>query len=132
MKKKNISRTINLITKAQNKHSIPLDLDDDVETIVMRTFAGKKTRMIFYTQRELLLFSNGNFSYKRKNKSEIIKLTIEPKDILKMHRSNNLLTISTNNICAEDGGTPENSFIFKFANESEAKEWWAALDKYKQ
>jgi hypothetical protein len=55
---------------------MPLDLDDDAETIVKRAFAGKKSRMIFFTQRELLLFSNGNFAYKRKNKSEIIKQTI--------------------------------------------------------
>jgi hypothetical protein len=78
LKKKKISRGLNLITKAQNKNKIPLDLDDDLPTIEKMCFAGKKTRMIFYTQREILLFSNGNFAYKRKNKSEDIKLTIEP------------------------------------------------------
>jgi hypothetical protein len=49
-----------------------------------------------------------------------------------MHRSNNILTISTNNIQSDEGGPPENSFIFKFSDTKEAVEWLTALDKYKQ
>jgi len=45
----NKKSTLNLITLAQNKSKlIPLDLDDDFE-IEMRTFAGKKTRIILYS-----------------------------------------------------------------------------------
>ena len=44
----------------------------------MSTFAGKKAKLFFYTQRELLLFSDGTFSYKRKNKSDVIKLSVAP------------------------------------------------------
>ena len=94
---------------------MPLNLDDDEDdVIVLRTFAGKKTKLIFYTQREILLFTNGNFAYKRKNNSDTIKQTIQPKDIVKLERSNNLLTINTNYKKKEDGTLPENSFIFKF------------------
>jgi len=39
----------------------------------MRTFVGKKSRMILYTQREIILFSDGSFGYKRKNKSDKFK-----------------------------------------------------------
>ena len=53
-----------------------MDLDDDLEKIVKRTFAGKKSGMIFDTEREIMVCSNGNFVYKRKNKSEVIKQTI--------------------------------------------------------
>ena len=49
--------------------------------IILNTFAGKKAKLFFYTQRELLLFSDGTFAYKRKNKSDIIKLSITPDQI---------------------------------------------------
>lgn len=44
----------------------------------MRGFAAKKSSMIkiLYTQREILLFSDGSFAYKRKNKSEKTKQLI--------------------------------------------------------
>tara|TARA_B110000285_G_scaffold226032_1_gene285127 strand:+ start:1410 stop:1553 length:144 start_codon:yes stop_codon:yes gene_type:complete len=42
--------------------------------IVLNTFAGKKATLFFRTQRELLLFSDGTFAYKKKNKSDIIKM----------------------------------------------------------
>lgn len=43
------------------------DLSKD---ILMTTFAGKKAKLFFYTQRELLVLKDGTFAYKRKNKSD--------------------------------------------------------------
>jgi hypothetical protein len=114
MKRKSlVRRTKNLITLAQNNQSMPLDLDDDIPTIIMRIFVGKKARMIFYTRREILLFSNGNIAYKRKSNPDVIKRTIQPKDIYKMSRTKNILTIITNSKAADTADT-ESQFIFKF------------------
>jgi len=40
--------------------------------------------MLFYTKREILLFKDGSFAYKRKNKSIKIKLIIKPIEIEKL------------------------------------------------
>ena len=109
---------------------MPLNLDDDKETIVMQGFAQKKTRMFFvYNEREICLFSNGNFAYKRKNHSEQIKKTIMPKDILNLTRKNNILTIHANYTKTED--TPENTFIFRFASAIESYEWFKAIENHR-
>jgi len=47
--------------------------------VMMSSFANKKSRMFFYTKREILLYKDGTFAYKRKNKSEKVKIMIEPK-----------------------------------------------------
>lgn len=51
----------------------------------MTTFAGKKAKLFFYTPRELVLMKDGTFCYKKKNRSEDIKLAMKPKDILKLN-----------------------------------------------
>jgi hypothetical protein len=83
-----------------------------------------------YTQRELLFYSNGNFAYKRKNNSDTIKLTIQPKDIIDLNLSNSLLTIKTKELIAEEGAAPEDTFIFKFENSKEAKKWKESIQTY--
>ena len=50
----------------------------------MTTFAGKKAKLFFYTQRELLVLKDGTFAYKRKNKSDQIKLMIKPTEIARL------------------------------------------------
>ena len=60
----------------------------------MITFAGKKGQLpLFYTQREIILFNDGCFAYKRKQKSPKIKKMISPQDIVKLTRSKNILNI---------------------------------------
>ena len=46
---------------------------EETKEVVRSTFAGKKSKMFFYTQREIVLFTDGSFAYKRKNKSDKIK-----------------------------------------------------------
>lgn len=58
---------------ASEKKETSLATSSSEPEIVLKTFAGKKSRMIYYTQRELVLFSNGSFAYKKKNKSEKTK-----------------------------------------------------------
>ena len=48
----------------------PLKKSDITDDVLLSTFAGKKAKLFFYTQRELLLKTDGTFCYKRKNKSE--------------------------------------------------------------
>lgn len=56
--------------------------------IVLKTFAGKKSKLIFhYNQRELVLFSNGSVAYKKKNKSESTRQTITRSDMVKITRN---------------------------------------------
>ena len=75
----------------QNKEaSLTKDRIEEPE-IVLKTFAGKKSRMIYYSQRELILFSNGSLEYKRKNKSEKTKQTITRADIVKISRNKHFL-----------------------------------------
>jgi len=47
--------------------------------------------MIYYSQRELILFSNGSLEYKRKNKSEKTKQTITRADMVKISRNKQYL-----------------------------------------
>ena len=77
----------------------------------MRGFASKQSSMIkiLYTQREILLFSDGSFAYKRKNKSEKTKQLINQIDILSVQQSKQYLTLSTNY-----DSSSENIFVFKF------------------
>jgi|TARA_B110001450_G_C17581309_1_gene465043 hypothetical protein len=90
--------------------------------IVLNTFAGKKAKLFFYTQRELLLFSDGTFAYKRKNKSERIKLSVSPDQIDRLQKSKNVLTITL-----KDSST---SMSFKFHSEREANEWYVSMKKF--
>ena len=85
----------------QNKEASLTKDRIEVPEIVLKTFAGKKSRMIYYTQRELILFSNGSFAYKRKNKSEKTKQTITRADIVKISRNKHFLQININN-CSSD------------------------------
>jgi|TARA_B110001450_G_C17160547_1_gene295059 hypothetical protein len=39
------------------------------EDVMLTTFAGKKAKLFFYTQREILLLKDGTFCYKKKNKA---------------------------------------------------------------
>jgi hypothetical protein len=52
--------------------------------------------MFMHSSREIILYTNGTFAYKRKNKSDKIKLMIRPNDIVKLVRKKNILTIITN------------------------------------
>jgi hypothetical protein len=44
--------------------------------------------------------------------------------------ANSLLTIKTKELIAEEGATPEDTFIFKFENSQEAKKWKEAIQAY--
>ena len=57
---------------------------EEMNDIIITTFANKKSRMLFYTKREIILFKDGSFAYKRKNKSIKIKLIIKPQEIDKL------------------------------------------------
>ena len=61
--------------------------------VILSTVASKKSSFVFYSKREIMLFSDGSFAYKRKNNSDKIKLHIKPVDIIKLSRSGNVLTI---------------------------------------
>ena len=89
----------------------------------MRTFVGKKSRMILYTQREIILFSDGSFGYKRKNKSDKFKQIIKATQIHKIGRSKNYMTILTH---CED---IDNTMLFKFSSEAEALNWFDKLNE---
>ena len=91
--------------------------------IVLNTFAGKKAKLFFYTQRELLLFSDGTFAYKRKNKSDRIKLSITPDQIARLQKAKNVLTITLKG--------SSTSMSFKFHSEREANEWQVSMMKFK-
>lgn len=52
--------------------------EEEEKQILLRTLAGKKSRLIIYTTREVLLFSDGSLAYKRRNKSQVIKYIIKP------------------------------------------------------
>ena len=70
---------------------------EEKKEVLMISFAGKKGALpLFYTQREIILFSDGSFAYKRKQKSPKIKQMISPKNMVKVTRSKNILTIMTN------------------------------------
>ena len=84
----------------------------------MTTFAGKKAKLFFYTQRELCLFSDGTFAYKRKNKSDVIKLSVKPEEINRLQKTKNVLTFVLK------GNThATNTMSFKFNSIKEACEW---------
>ena len=51
---------------------------------MLTTFAGKKAKLFFYTPRELTLLNDGTLSYKKKNKSDQIKLAMKPEEIVKL------------------------------------------------
>ena len=91
--------------------------------IVLNTFAGKKAKLFFRTQRELLLFSDGTFAYKKKNKSDIIKLSVSPDQIVCLQQAKNVLTITL------EGSSKKLSF--KFHSEREANEWKVSILKFK-
>jgi hypothetical protein len=70
---------------------------EDKKEVQMITFAGKKGSLpLFYTQREIILFNDGCFAYKRKQKSPKIKKMISPSNMVKVTRGKNILTIQTN------------------------------------
>lgn len=60
----------------------------------MTTFAGKKAKLFFYTPRELLLMKDGTFCYKKKNRSNEIKLAMKPDDIQKIQLQKRYLTVT--------------------------------------
>ncbi len=77
--------------EAPLNNSAPKVLNKDV---MLTTFAGKKAKLFFYTQRELLLLKDGTFCYKKKNKSNEIKLAFKSDKILKLLRSKKYIQIS--------------------------------------
>ena len=67
--------------------SLAKDVASEPE-IVLKTFVGKKSKLIFhYNQRELILYSNGSLAYKKKNKSDKTKQTITREDMVKITRN---------------------------------------------
>ena len=85
----------------------PVQVQEDL--IKMTATVGKKSKMLFYTQREITLFSNGTLAYKGKSKKDVSK-TIVPESI---ERSKQNLTITFNH----------KKLNFKFSNAIEAKKW---------
>lgn len=69
------------------------------------------------------MFSDGTFAYKRKNKSDIIKLSISPDQISRLVKAKNVLTITL-----KESST---SMSFKFHSEREANEWKVSILKFK-
>ena len=76
--------------------------------------------MFFYTQREIVLFSDGSFAYKGKNKSAKIKVSISKENINKVERKNQVLTITYNG---------DAKLAFKFSRVQEAASWCNAMNK---
>ena len=93
---------------------------EGIKQIQRQTFAGKKSKMFFYTQREIVLFTDGSFAYKAKNKSEKIKMTITRDSIKKVERKNQVLTITYNG---------DNKLAFKFSRVQEAASWYNSMKK---
>ena len=52
----------------------------------MKELAYKKSRMFFFSYREIILYNNGDFTYSRK-KSKSIRLTIKPSQISQIVRN---------------------------------------------
>ena len=75
----------------------------------MTATVGKKSKMLFYTQRTITLFTNGTLAYKGKSKKDVSK-TIKPESV---ERSKQNLTITFNH----------KKLNFKFSNADEAKKW---------
>ena len=69
------------------------------------------------------MFSDGTFAYKRKNKSDIIKLSISPDQISRLVKAKNVLTITLKG--------SSTSMSFKFHSEREANEWKVSILKFK-
>ena len=67
---------------------------DGSSDVLYETFAGKKTRMIFYSTRKILLFQNGALAYYNKSSKEL-KKRINPDQITRVERKNRVLTIFT-------------------------------------
>lgn len=61
--------------------------------VLLSNLAGLKTKFFFYSQREIVLYSNGNFGFFKKKRYKGLKVLIEPKDMLKMVQSRNNLGI---------------------------------------
>lgn len=76
--------------------------------------------MFFYTQREILLYTDGSFAYKAKNKSEKIKMTISKDSIKKVERKNQVLTITYDS---------DTKLAFKFSRVQEAASWYNSMKK---
>lgn len=89
------------------------------DNIMLTTFAGKKAKLFFYTQRELLLLKDGTFCYKKKNKSQSdqIKLSVKPDDIVKLQLAKKNLTITLK----------DQTLFFKFSSSKEASTWHSSM-----
>jgi len=100
----------------------------------MSTNAGKRSRMYFYTQRKIILFSDGTFAYTRKNKSPTIRMVIKPEDVIKLTRTyQNIITITTNyheKLQKNQKIQQDNTFIFKLESTKEAIEWEQQMNKF--
>ena len=65
---------------------------EEIKEVFKTTFAGKKSKFVFYTQRKIILYTDGSFAYKSKNKNKI-KLFVPAQNIKKLDRKNNILKL---------------------------------------
>lgn len=93
--------------------------------VLLSNIAGLKTNFFFYSQREIVLYSNGNFGFFKKKKYKGLKVLVEPKDIIKIAQAKNNLAI----YFRQAGGQP-NSLQFKFITKEEARGWLMSMDVF--
>jgi len=79
--------------------------------VVLDTLVGKKTRMFFYSSRQVFLYDDGSFAYSRRKKKEIKRL-ITTQEIQRVERNKQILTIST----FITDVSKEFTFSFKFSS----------------
>ena len=89
---------------------------DAEERILYETIAKKKSRMIFYNTRRIVLHTDGSFCYYEK-KSKNVKRKINPSEIRDVERVKSNLTIFLNCTDLEKN----NQFCFRFASQAEAR-----------
>jgi hypothetical protein len=94
--------------------------------VILQTIAKKKSNILFSSKREIILFSDGSFAYKRKNDLQKIKLHIKIQEMVKISRNGAVLTLITD--IREDSQLLKekkisNTLVFKFSSSDEALNW---------
>lgn len=101
---------------AEESTDAPAESSDN---ILYQTIVKKKN--FFYNQRQIMIYSDGSFSYSRKgNKQQ--KQRMNPKDISHVERNKQYLTIFTSDKLKQ--------LQFKFASQAEARQWQIVFNAF--
>jgi hypothetical protein len=104
---------------AQVESVAPEPVTSTSDSILYQTIVKKKN--FFYSQRTIIFYSDGSFSYSRKgNKHQ--KDRMSPKDISHVERNKQYLTIFTVDKLKQ--------IQFKFASQPEARQWQIAFNAF--